>query len=240
MTEFDANNPTVPESTPDFSLPAEPEAPSHPTNPRLPPPWLWQRKPAPAFWTMVSILSLAVNAILIVLLILLARQLFALKSLLSDQLVGGLYNNFVLMDQARIATTVQVNDVIPVRFDLPVVTHTTVVLTKDTRIQGVTINLKTGGLSITNAPANIVLPAGTQLPIALDITVPVSTSVPVKLTVPVDIPLNQTELHQPFLGLQDVVSPYKQLLSAPPNAWQELPFCHSFVANLCKWIFRGE
>ena len=37
---------------------------------------------------------------------------------------------------------------------------------------------------------------------------PVQTSVPVHLDVPVNIPLRDTELHQPFVGLQEVVKPW--------------------------------
>ena len=251
--DLSANDPTEPdvtpdlapsldsEATPDFTSSPEPEVSEAPAEPGNTPKWLWQAKLRPAFWTIACVVSLTVNIILIVLLIVLARQLFAIKDLVSHQLLGGLYDNFVLMDQARITTTIHVNDQIPVKFTLPVKTNTQVALTNATRINGVIINLRTGGLSITNAPANIVLPAGTRLPIALDITVPVSTTVPVKLTVPVDIPLNQTELHQPFVGLQNVISPYYQWLSAPPNSWHDLSFCRKPLgARLCKWLFGSE
>jgi hypothetical protein len=170
-----------------------------------------------------------------VILLVLGRQLFALKDLVNRQLVGGLHENFVLMDQARISTTVQVNDTIPVQFDLPVNTTTVVRLTENTRNRGATVNLTTGGLTIRNAPANIVLPAGTELPIALDIVVPVNTTVPVELTVPVEIPLNQTELHKPFVGLQNVISPYQGLLSELPGSWQETPLC-AVDFGLCDWL----
>ncbi len=191
----------------------------------------------PAFWTITGVLSLAVNVVLIVIVIALGAQVFKLKQLLSNQLIGGLYDNFVLMDQASIHTSVQVDSTIPVQFDLPVKTNTTVVLTSDTAISGAHVNLSTGGLSISNAPADIVLPAGTRLPIALDITVPVSTTVPVQLTVPVDIPLKNTELHAPFVGLQNVVAPYQQLLSSPPNSWEQF-MCGIPASGLCRSLFK--
>ena len=197
--------------------------------------FLWQGKIGPAFWTIASLISIGVNIVLFVLLILIGRQLFAIKDLASNQLVGGLYQNFIKMDQARITTTVEVNDTIPVVFDLPVQTNTIVVLTEPTRIKGANVNLSTGGLTI-RAPSNITLPAGTELPVSLNIVVPVNTRVPVKLTVPVDIPLQQTELHEPFVGLQNVVAPYNDLLASPPNSWQETPLCDPKTDLLCPWL----
>ena len=222
--------PTSQEPSPD-PVPNESGSRSPAETPRF----LWQGKLGPAFWTIASLISLSVNLILIVALILLGKELFSIKALVSNQLIGGLYQNFIKMDQARITTTVEVNDTIPVVFDLPVQTDTVVVLTQPTRIKGANVNLSTGGLSI-RAPANIVLPAGTELPVALNIVVPVNTTVPVKLTVPVDIPLQQTELHEPFVGLQDVVAPYYDLLSSPPDSWQDTPLCDPNTDWLCPWL----
>jgi hypothetical protein len=75
--------------------------------------------------------------------------------------------------------------------------------------------------------------------IALDLVVPVSQqvpvelSVPVNLTVPVDIPLANTQLHEPFAGLQDVVAPYKKLLDGLPDSWGDV-LCLPFKGWLCK------
>jgi hypothetical protein len=153
-----------------------------PTEPRRPPQlgwgWRWQRlfwqgRIGSAFWTVASLFSLIVNIVLIVMLVVMGQKLFSLKRLVSEQLIGGLFQNFVLMDQGQIQTIVQVSDQIPVQFDLPVATTTTVKLTKNTRIRGASVNLSTGGLTISNAPTTILLPAGTELPIALSIVVPV-------------------------------------------------------------------
>jgi len=204
------------------------------------PRWLWQDRVGPALWTIASLISLSVNIVLIVMLIVLGRQLFALKGLVSEQLIKGLNQNFALMDQSHIRTNILVQDEIPVMFDLPVVAETTVTLTEDTRIRGVNINLRTGGLSISNAPANITLPAGARLPIALELMVPVSNTVPVVLNVPVDIPLDQTELHVPFIGLQEVITPYQELLTSLPNSWQETRFCQLLNGWLCGFLLGAE
>ena len=200
-------------------------------------PYLWQGKVGPAFWTVAGVFSLALNVILIILLVLVGRELFGLKGLVEEQLVEGLYNNFVLMDQAVIATTVEVEDTIPVRFALPVQTDTVVVLTEDTFLQNATVSLSTGGLSIVNAPTDIILQAGTVLPVKLDILVPVDTTVPVNLEIAVEIPLQDTQLHTPFVGLQNVVSPYDSLLASLPDSWTEI-LCASSSGSLCRWLNR--
>jgi hypothetical protein len=232
-----------PATEPDAS-PPPPELSSQTPSPERP--VLWQGKILPAFWTIASIISLSINIILIVIVILLARQLFVIKGLASVQLVGGLHENFVKMDQAHIKTTInvkdtiQVIDTIPVVFDLPLNTVTTVKLTEDTRLSKAAVFLNGSAV-----PLDIILRKGTNLPIKLDMTIPVSQTIPVVLNVPVnlqvlvDIPLNQTELHEPFIGLQNVVAPFDKLLAAPPNSWEETPLCRPGLFWLCNWL-RGK
>ncbi|MDX9993193.1 MAG: hypothetical protein RBS68_14225 [Anaerolineales bacterium] len=214
-----------------------PAAANIPTSPR-PASQPKKRSFMPAFWTIASILSLIVNLILIIVLLVLGRELFTLKTLVGDELLGGLYNNFVLMDEAHIQTTIEVQTEIPVQFSLPVQTETIVQLTADTPINGARVTLSTGGLNIISAPTNIILPAGTNLPILLDITVPVNTTIPITLQVPVDIPLEETELHQPFTGLQAVVGPYYKMLNDLPGP-QEIGLCESAMW-FCKIFFNIE
>jgi len=200
---------------------------------------VWQGKFGPAFWTITGVISLFVNIILIVIVVILGQQLFTLNEIVEYGLIGGLHSNFVAMDEATIITTVVVEDTIPVQFDLPVSAKTTVVLTEPTPIDGASVVINTGVLSI-NAPADIVLPAGLQLPIALNITVPVDQEVPVVLQVPVNIPLNQTELHEPFVGLQEVVEPYHSLLGDLPDGWEETPLCQGLMSEICVLFLESE
>ena len=208
---------------------------------------VYQNKFAPAFWTVASVFSLVVNVILIAIILILGRQLFNLRSIVSDGLVGGLYTNFAKMDQAHILTninvssTIQVQDEIPVVFDLALNQNTEVILTEAASINQATIFLN--GAAV---PLDIILPSGTTLNIGMDMVVPVSTTVPVvldvpvNLTVPVDIPLDQTELHEPFVGLQSVVAPYNQILSSTPSGWDEIEACNHWYSRwLCKFVF-GE
>ncbi len=189
----------------------------------------------PAFWTIASVLSLIVNLVLLLALILAGRELFVLKSIVGENLLGGLYENFIFMDQAHIQTNITVEDTIPIDFNLPINQETTVVLTQDTSINGATVSLNTGGVSI-NSLANIILPAGTTLPIRLEMNVPVTTKVPIKLNVPVDIALDNTDLHKPFIGLQKVVAPFYQILQPQIKTAQDMPFCQSYP-GFCSFYF---
>ncbi len=158
-----------------------------------------------AFWDVAAVLSLVVNAILVGVLLVMGGQIKNLKTTMND-LLGGLYGNFVEMDNASITTTIPVEAQIPIVFNLPIQQNTTVTLTSAVPIAGARVVINSGGLSI-NAPANVTLPEGTSLPIALNMDIPVQLTVPISLQVPVNIPMAQTTLHGPFTGLQDTVRP---------------------------------
>ena len=177
-------------------------------------PWRFRLRPTRerthrAYWDVTATLSLIVNAILAVLLIIMAGQIRNLRTSVNatvNDLLGGLYGNFVKMDQASINTTIMVNAQVPLDFNLPVSQDTQVVLTSDVSIPRAHVVINTGGLNI-NAQANVTLPAGTTLPIALNLNIPVQSTIPINLQVPVTIPMNQTELHGPFTGLQTSLQP---------------------------------
>lgn len=173
----------------------------------------------PPFWTVTGVLSLIVNAVLIALLISVLRLLGGLQFTANDVsagLLGGLYDNFVKMDRAHIVSVIPIQSSIPVQFDLQLNQVTNVVLSQDVTINNALVTVETGGLNITQARTTIVLPQGTTLPIVLDLTVPVNTTVPVVMNVPVDIPLASTDLHEPFVGLQEVIRPFYCVVE--PNA----------------------
>lgn len=176
----------------------------------------------PIFWTIASVISLLVNIGTVIVLIVVVQLLGGTKATLAfaegqaNGLLGGLYNNFVKMDAASIKTTIHVEKEIPVQFELNVSGPTDVILSRDVVINGALVTVQTGGLNIVNATARIVLPQGTLLPITIQsLLVPVDQKVLAVLDVPVNIPLSQTELHEPFVGLQKVLEPYYCLLQ--PN-----------------------
>jgi hypothetical protein len=196
-----------------------------------------KEKLLPAFHNVSSTISITVNIILLAVILLLSQQVFALKKMIVGDVLGGLYLNFGEMDKASINTEIVVMDNILVDFPLQINQETEVVLTKDTVINGARVTISTGALNITNAPANIILPAGARLPIQLNMTVPVNASVPISLNVPVDIPLAETELHQPITNLQKVVQPYLYSFMDGPFTWQELPAC-KVIGFICNWWFK--
>jgi len=174
----------------------------------------------PAFWTIASVMSFTVNIVLIIILLIALQMLGAIQFTANDQvsgLLGGLYTNFVKMDEANIRTNIHVEKEIPVQFTLNVSGPTNVTLSQDVTINGALVTVETGGLNIVNARATIVLPQNTILPVNIEnLVVPVDQRVLAVLDVPVDIPLDQTELHEPFSGLQQVVKPFYCLVE--PNA----------------------
>jgi len=186
-------------------------------------PWKYRLRPTRetthrAYWDVATTFSLIVNVILVGLLIVMAFQIKNLKTTvnalnaLGNNVLGGLYGNFVKMDQANINTTIAVDAQIPLNFNLPVSQNTTVVLTSNVVIPNAHVVINTGGLAI-NSLASVTLPAGTSLPIALNLTIPVQSTLPISLQVPVNIPLNQTDLHAPFTGLQTTIRPLYCMLN---------------------------
>ena len=184
------------------------------------------------FWRFAVLFSFVMNVILLVVVAGLVGLVFQITSQVAEPLVGGLHDSFIEMQEATILASIpvdesiQVNDTIPVVFDLPLTQNTIVTLTAPLAINGATVNIISGGLTL-NADADIVLPAGTGLPVQLNLvvpvsqTVPVSLKVPVKITVPVNIPLAQTELNAPFTKLATLVAPYNALLKTLPTSWSE-------------------
>lgn len=187
-----------------------------------------------AFKNIAILFSFAVNLILVIVMMGALMFIFDIKKGIAEPLLGGLYNGFVQMDEARITATIPVNTTIPVNdkvtadFNLPLQQTTNVVLAEDTLIIGATVDINGGILQLNNAPTNIRLPKGTVLPIILDLNVPVKQDIPINLNIPVsipvvvDIPLTQTELHQPFTDLRDLFAPYYLLVKGLPSSWGEM------------------
>ena len=193
-----------------------------------------KRQFGPAYWTVTGTISLIVNAILFVIVFVLILQVARLRIKVTEltkytslplTTVSGLYTNFELMDRAHIRTQIPINTQIPVQFELQISQQTEVTLSQDTPINGARVTLTTGGLNITNAPANIILPAGTRLPILLALVVPVDKQVPVSMIVPVDIALANTELSAPFKGLQTTIQPIYCLLKPNAASLDGAPIC---------------
>jgi len=195
-----------------------------------------REKVAPAYWNVTSTLSLIVNAILIAVIILMSREIFSLKRMLVRDLLGGLAYNFSLMDQAHIKADVPVNLEVPLNLEIPINLATDVTITRDTLINDAPVKIFAGIITI-NGPADIVIPAGTVLPIQLNVTVPYQETLKISKTVTVDIPLADTNLHAPFVNLQEVVSPYFWAFAEKPFYWEDISICKPLRA-VCAWWFK--
>ncbi|HIE25630.1 MAG TPA: hypothetical protein EYP74_06450 [Anaerolineales bacterium] len=189
---------------------------SRPSSPQPQTQYTRKEKSLRTLWTVTALISMTVNIVVVVLL---GAGLYLYSKNVNDfempegidmntplNLLQGLYDNFQLMDEAHIETNIVVEDTIPVQFDLMLNQPTVVTLTEAVTIYGAYVEINTGALNI-SAPAVVTLPKDLDLPILLDLVVPVDTTIPVKLDVAVDIPLKDTDLHEPFVGLQEVVRP---------------------------------
>ncbi len=160
-----------------------------------------------ALWTFASIVSLLVNAVLILTLFLVLRAAGGINVTgLGTGLLGGLYSNFERMDAATIKANIPVNDNIPLDLKIPVQTTTGITLAQDVLIQNAHVKIATSTFNI-DSNADVTLPAGTALNVVLNFTVPIQQSVPVSLKVPVNIPLKDTELHPAIAGLESTIQP---------------------------------
>jgi hypothetical protein len=178
----------------------------------------WRLKFLPAFWTVASIMSITVNIVLIIILLFLLQMLGAIQITANDKvsgLLGGLYNNFVKMDQATISRVIPVDANIPLNITVPVQATTRITLAETVTIPNAHVRINTGALNI-DADAVVTLPANTPLMVNLDFPLNVQNTIPIHLDVPVNIPLNETQLHEPFVGLRQVVEPWYCLVE--PNA----------------------
>jgi hypothetical protein len=168
----------------------------------------------PAFWTVASVMSFTVNIVLLIVVAIVLQNLGTVGVTvtgITDQLLGGLYNNFVRMDNATIRTQIPVNADIPLNITVPVKATTQITLAEAAVIRNAQVIINTGSLDI-NANATVTLPANTPLVVNLDFPLQVTDTIPISLLVDVNIPLMDTELSAPFNGLQDVVRPYYCLI----------------------------
>jgi len=173
----------------------------------------------PAFWTITGVISLAVNIVLIAILLIVLQMLGRIQLTANDQVsgvLGRLYLNFVKMDQASIIRSIPVNASVPLNIVVPVKARTQITLAENVVIRNAHVLINTGAVNI-DADATVTLPANTPLTVNLDFPLPVQDNIPVQLSVDVNIPLSETQLHEPFTGLQQVVKPFYCLVE--PNAF---------------------
>lgn len=184
--------------------------------------WIWQARPWQAFKSFAILFSFTMNLVLLIGLLLAAPYILPALDTIATPLVGGLSESFQQMGDARIERTITVEDTVPVQFDLPLETTTIVTLAQPVPLSVPASFSFPGGGGAINGTVALQLPAGTQLPIDLALNVPVSNTIPVNLNVAVDIPLNETDLGQPFGTLQRLFTPLDTMLRQLPADNDEL------------------
>jgi hypothetical protein len=185
--------------------------------------WFWDSKPWQAFKTFAIIFSFALNVVVLILLLAILPLVLPLVDSVVKPLVGGLNDSFVDMSEATISRTIEVNDEMDIAFTLPLSAETSVRVTQAVPLTNIpaTFVLPGGGGQI-NGLVSLNLPQNLELPVALNLEVPVDQTIPVNLAVSVDIPLNETELGQPFNTLVSLFSPLDRLIKNLPDSNEEL------------------
>ncbi len=174
-----------------------------------------------SFKTVAILMSFITNMVLLIVVLILLMQIFQIKNGILEPLIDGLHSNFVGMDEAVIERTIEVEDTIPVVFDLPLNQTTNVVLTQDVPIAANATFTLPGGGGMINGRVDIVLPKDLVLPVQLSMVVPVNTDILINLPVDVQIPLKETQLHTPFVNLRNLLEPYVRLIDNLPSDWSE-------------------
>ncbi len=171
-----------------------------------------------AFKNFAIIFSFIVNFILVLVLLLSPGPLFKAKVQIVEPLLLDLDSAFAALGETNIETVVDINDTMPVVFDLPLNQNTDVVLTAPVPLQApATFFLPGGGGSI-NGTVSLNLPQAMKLPVSLNMMVPVSTTVPVVMEVPVVIQLSEAGMGPAIEQLRSVFRPVTGFLQSLPDS----------------------
>lgn len=183
----------------------------------------WDGKPWQAFKTFAIIFSFVMNLVLLIVLLAASPLILPIVNDVAKPIVGGLNDSFVDMNEATIQRTIPVSDTIPVVLTVPLQTGTDVEVTEAVPLEGIPAQfLLPDGGGVINGTVSLNLPQGLVLPVALDLQVPISETLPVQMDVEAVIPLDETELGEPFGRLQGIFSPLNDLLERLPDDAQEL------------------
>jgi hypothetical protein len=189
--------------------------------------------------------SFIVNAITVLLLVVgsmpALQVAFAVKNDTVEPLLNDLDAAFVELGESEINTTIDIDEPVGIRFDLPldqplpidfqlpIQQDTVVVLTEPVPLSmPARFNLPGGGGTI-NGTVSLALPVGMRLPVRLDMLVPVSQTIPVRMNVPVDqtvpirmsvpvnIKLGEAGLDPAVQDLRGVFQPVNQMVQSLPD-----------------------
>lgn len=201
-----------------------------------------------AFRDIAIIFSFAVNFVTIVVLLVISlpalRAAFALKSGMVEPLLDDLDAAFVGLGESTIDTSIDIDRYVPIQFTLPlsqpldidfplpINQDTTVLLTKDVKLERVYTEFNLGIFGKINGYVTLTLPRNLRLPIHLDMTVPVTSTIPVILDVPVDesvrikmnvpvhIKLGESGLDPAVQDLRAVFEPVRVQIQKLPDGFE--------------------
>ncbi|HNT74188.1 MAG TPA: hypothetical protein PKH77_04105 [Anaerolineae bacterium] len=185
-----------------------------------------QPRPKRNFWeafkNFAIIFSFIVNFVLVLVLLLSPLPLFTVKAKIAEPLLVKLDGAFAALGDTTIQTTVNIQDTMPVVFDLPLAQNTDVILTAPVPLQAPATFFLPGGGGAINGTVSLNLPQYMALPVSLNMMVPVSTTVPVIMEVPVEIHLAEAGMGPAIQGLRDVFNPITSFLQSLPNSLLEI------------------
>ncbi|MBN1963410.1 MAG: hypothetical protein JW910_02115 [Anaerolineae bacterium] len=176
--------------------------------------WFWN-----AFKNFAILFSFIMNIVLVLVLLIVIMQIFQIKNGILEPLIDGLHASFVGLDEATIDRIIPVRAEIPVVFDLPLNQDTVVVLNQGVPVQANARFVLPGEGGSISGTVSIVLPPGLELPVHLSLDVPVETSVAADLNVRAVIPLEETQLHDAFVHLRNILDPFVRALDNLPGDW---------------------
>ncbi|MBN2002603.1 MAG: hypothetical protein JXA21_04540 [Anaerolineae bacterium] len=175
-----------------------------------------------AFKNFAIIFSFVVNIILVLVLLMSPVPLFMAKSQVAEPLLVDLDSAFASLGETTINTLVNIQDTMPVVFDLPLNQNTDVILTQAVPLQAPASFILPGGGGSINGTVNLDLPEGMRLPVSLNMMVPVSTTIPVVMEVPVKIQLAEAGMGPAIEKLRAVFKPITGFLQSLPNSPKEV------------------
>ncbi len=174
-----------------------------------------------AFKNFAILFSFVVNFVLIIVLLLSPDPIFGTKSEIAEPLLLDLDSAFEALGETTIRTTVQINHVLPISFDIPVQQQTSAILNQSIPLRvPATFHFPSGGGSI-NGMVSLELPNGQALPVTLDFNVPVETSIPVEFSIPVEIELYSAGMGPAIEQLRAVFKPITAFVQERPDSPQE-------------------
>lgn len=174
-----------------------------------------------AFKTVAIIFSFIVNFILVLVLLLSPEPIFMTKNEVAEPLLLNLDSAFAALGDTKIESTVNIEDTMPVVFDLPLAQNTNVVLVQPVPIEAPATFVWPAGGGAIHGRVQLVLPEGQVLPVSLNLMVPVSTTVPVVMEVPVEIPLAEAGMAPAIEQLRAVFRPIGGALQSLPDSPEE-------------------